>query len=219
MTTSLKRLPMQFKADPRKVITLYLDPGESGRLGRFARFTDELSTDQAEKLYATTAALFKHRHRYYDEALHHHAERGLQALGYTPEWPEIKNLVFGAYLTKEYAVEAAALFNPSIVPHPDQTGLADGETRFVMTLRSVGEGHISSVGFMEGIIDENHDILFTEQGPWRTQGETLRPKPGDDDHYDIVFDARVPLPERVLFPQAASESMGMEDLRMVRFED
>ena len=83
---------------------------------------------------------------------------------------EKQKIVFGSYLTKEYSVEAAALFNPSIVPHPDQSNLKEGELRFVLTLRSVGEGHISSIGFMEGIIDKDHNIRFAEQGPWRTAG-------------------------------------------------
>ncbi|HJW28531.1 MAG TPA: glycoside hydrolase family 130 protein, partial [Saprospiraceae bacterium] len=128
-------------------------------------------------------------------------------------------LVFGSYLSKEYSVEAAALFNPSIVPHPDQSGLSSAETRFVLTLRSVGEGHISSIGFMEGIIDGQQQIRFTEQGNWRTAGMKSTPPGGDDDHYDITFDSSIPLSERIIFPQAKSESMGMEDLRMVRFED
>jgi predicted GH43/DUF377 family glycosyl hydrolase len=131
----------------------------------------------------------------------------------------MQELVFGSFLTKEYSVEAAALFNPSIVSHPDQSDLAAGETRFVLTLRSVGEGHISSIGFMEGVIDAQLRIRFTPQGPWRTAGKKAETPGGDDDHYDIIFDEDIPLPERVIFPQAKSESMGMEDLRMVRYEN
>jgi predicted GH43/DUF377 family glycosyl hydrolase len=132
---------------------------------------------------------------------------------------EKQELVFGSFLTKEYSVESAALFNPSIVPHPDQTGLAIGETRFVLSLRSVGEGHISSVGFMEGIIDASQHIRFTTQGPWRTPGVKSIPPYGNDDLYDISFGDDIPLPERVIFPQAKSESMGIEDLRLVKFSD
>lgn len=60
--------------------------------------------------------------------------------------------LIGAYFTQEYSVEAAALFNPSIVVHPDQTGLAAGQLRFIMSVRAVGEGHISSIEFRTGII-------------------------------------------------------------------
>jgi predicted GH43/DUF377 family glycosyl hydrolase len=62
-------------------------------------------------------------------------------------------LLIGAYFTHEYSLEAAALFNPSIVPHPDQTGLPEGTLRFVLSLRATGEGHISSITFRTGTID------------------------------------------------------------------
>jgi predicted GH43/DUF377 family glycosyl hydrolase len=215
----IQRLPQHFDADPKKVILLYLDPGESDRLTRFAGFVEKLSDEQAGKHYDETASLFGHRHRRYNELLLAHAAKGKNTLYPSPAFSEKQDLVFGGYLTKEYSVEAAALFNPSIVPHPDQTGLAAGSTRFVLTLRSVGEGHISSIGFMEGVIDAQNTITFTPQGPWRTAGTKVEIPGGDDDHYDIVFDESIPLSERVIFPQASSESMGMEDLRMVRYTD
>jgi len=155
------RIPIHFDADPKKVILLYLDPGESERLPRFANFTRQLSEQEAVSLHQQTMSLFGHRHRYFNEIMLEHADRGLKELNNGTVLNEKQKLVFGSYLSKEYSVEAAALFNPSIVPHPDQTNLAPGETRFVLTLRSVGEGHISSIGFMEGIIDANQHIRFT----------------------------------------------------------
>jgi predicted GH43/DUF377 family glycosyl hydrolase len=214
-----QRLPIHFDADPKKVILLYLDPGESERLPRFANFTRLLSDQEADRIHQDTMTLFGHRHRYFNQILLDYAARGLRELNNGTILSEKQKLVFGSYLAKEYSVEAAALFNPSIVPHPDQSGLASGETRFVLTLRSVGEGHISSVGFMEGIIDAKHHISFTPQGPWRTAGVKSTPPQGDDDHYNITFDDIIPLSERIIFPQAKSESMGMEDLRMVKFEE
>jgi predicted GH43/DUF377 family glycosyl hydrolase len=67
-------------------------------------------------------------------------------------------LLLGAYFTGEYAIESAALFNPSIVPHPDQTNLENGDLRFILSLRAVGEGHISSIEFRTGIIRRNHAV-------------------------------------------------------------
>jgi predicted GH43/DUF377 family glycosyl hydrolase len=69
-----------------------------------------------------------------------------------------RRLLIGAYFTGEYAVESAALFNPSIVPHPDQTGLDGGDLRFILSLRAVGEGHVSSIEFRTGIIRRNQTI-------------------------------------------------------------
>jgi len=69
-----------------------------------------------------------------------------------------RKLLIGAYFTHEYSLEAAALFNPSIVPHPDQTGLAEGTLRFVLSLRATGEGHISSITFRTGTINDRGTI-------------------------------------------------------------
>lgn len=73
---------------------------------------------------------------------------------------EERRLLIGAYFTHEYALEAAALFNPSIVWHPDQSGLPEGTRRFVLSLRATGEGHISSITFREGTIDANNHIVL-----------------------------------------------------------
>jgi predicted GH43/DUF377 family glycosyl hydrolase len=71
-------------------------------------------------------------------------------------------LLLGAYFTGEYAIESAALFNPSIVPHPDQTSLEDGELRFILSLRAVGEGHVSSIEFRTGIIRRDQGIQMDQ---------------------------------------------------------
>ena len=64
----------------------------------------------------------------------------------------LQRQLVGAYFLNEYSFEAAALFNPSIVAHPDQIGRAAGELRFILSLRAVGEGHISSLTFRSGMI-------------------------------------------------------------------
>lgn len=69
-----------------------------------------------------------------------------------------RRLLLGSYFTNEYAIEAAALFNPSIVPHPDQTGAGPGELRFILSLRATGEGHISSITFRSGVLTAEADV-------------------------------------------------------------
>lgn len=76
------------------------------------------------------------------------------------ELSEARRLVIGSYFTHEYSLEAAALFNPSIVPHPNQADLPPGATRFVLSLRATGEGHISSITFRTGVIDVSHQITL-----------------------------------------------------------
>lgn len=77
------------------------------------------------------------------------------------EW---RKLLIGAYFTMEYAVESAALFNPSIVKDPDQSGLAQGEVRVILSLRATGEGHISSLVFRRGVINETNEIRLEDPG-------------------------------------------------------
>jgi predicted GH43/DUF377 family glycosyl hydrolase len=78
---------------------------------------------------------------------------------------EARQLLLGAYFSQEYSLEAAALFNPSLVPHPDQTELPEGSVRFVLSLRATGEGHISSIVFRSGVIDR--DARITVKTPTR----------------------------------------------------
>ncbi len=76
-----------------------------------------------------------------------------------------RKILIGALFSGEYSLESAALFNPSIVPHPDQRGAAPGELRFVMSLRATGEGHISSIEFRSGIIDPSGTIRMDPVSP------------------------------------------------------
>jgi len=78
---------------------------------------------------------------------------------------EGRRLYIGALFSGEYALESAALFNPSIVPHPDQSGLPKGSLRFILSLRATGEGHISSIEFRSGIINANGEIEISEVSP------------------------------------------------------
>jgi len=128
-----------------------------------------------------------------------------------------KKLLLGAYFTHEYSIQAAALFNPSIVPHPDQSGLSFGDLRFVMSLRATGEGHISSIVFQTGVVNAAGDIALDPVSSKLTCGQ---PAAGvADGCYNLTFDPDTPLSSRVLFPHSDAESNGMEDARFVQFTD
>ena len=77
-------------------------------------------------------------------------------------------LLLGSFFTKEYSIQAAALFNPSIVPHPDQRNLKPGEKRFIISLRATGEGHISSIVFQTGIVDNNANVTLDKPSGYAT---------------------------------------------------
>jgi predicted GH43/DUF377 family glycosyl hydrolase len=82
-----------------------------------------------------------------------------------------RRALIGAFFTHEYSPESAALFNPSIVPHPDQTGVAKGALRFILSLRATGEGHISSITFREGVVSARHRITLTPPVEFATEPE------------------------------------------------
>ena len=84
-----------------------------------------------------------------------------------------RQMLIGAYFTHEYSLESAALFNPSIVPHPDQSGLPKGALRFILSLRATGEGHISSITFRTGIIGAQQSITLTPPVPFSTEPERV----------------------------------------------
>ena len=86
--------------------------------------------------------------------------------------PERQTLI-GAYFTHEYSPESAALFNPSIVPHPDQSGLAEGALRFILSLRATGEGHISSITFRTGTVSAQQEITLTPPVPFAAEAERV----------------------------------------------
>ena len=128
--------------------------------------------------------------------------------------------LIGAYCTQEFSVESAALFNPSIVAHPDQSGAGPGEVRFVMSVRAVGEGHICSIEFRTGVLSRTGDLRIDDPGRRLVTGHAQAvPSPAgtDSDSYQLDFPAGRPLSERVIYPVGATESHGVEDARFVRF--
>jgi len=84
-----------------------------------------------------------------------------------------RQMLIGAYFTHEYSPESAALFNPSIVPHPDQTGLPEDALRFILSLRATGEGHISSITFRMGVVSAQHCITLAPPVPFVTEPERV----------------------------------------------
>jgi predicted GH43/DUF377 family glycosyl hydrolase len=86
---------------------------------------------------------------------------------------ENRRMLIGSYFTQEYALESAALFNPSMVWHPDQSGLEPGSRRFLVSLRATGEGHISSITFRSGTLDAECRIRMDEPTRFVTAPELV----------------------------------------------
>ncbi|HOW00781.1 MAG TPA: glycoside hydrolase family 130 protein, partial [Rhodoglobus sp.] len=124
--------------------------------------------------------------------------------------------VMGGTVTNEYSVEGAALCNPSIAPHPDQTGLLDGQLRVVVSLRQIGEGHISSLGFVTGVIGPGESFTFASRHtPLVTP--TITSAEGRWSSYRAEFPPETALSQRVLMPVIDDERNGIEDARLVLF--
>jgi len=135
-----------------------------------------LSEQETEKQLSLVRADFSERHVDLNKSWLRHFEkvRALIPDGETISTP--RRLFIGALFSGEYALESAALFNPSIVPHPDQTGLGPGDLRFILSLRATGEGHISSIEFRTGVIHRDHSIEIKKATPFVTLPE-LNPNP------------------------------------------
>jgi predicted GH43/DUF377 family glycosyl hydrolase len=128
--------------------------------------------------------------------------------------------LIGAYFLNEYSFEAAALFNPSIVAHMDQSGAPPGARRFILSLRAVGEGHISSLTFRSGIVAADGSVSVDASARLASVPQLVARKTGPHgDAVELAFSAGEELSERVIFPVTDSQSNGIEDARFVEFNE
>ncbi|MEO6214529.1 MAG: glycoside hydrolase family 130 protein [Sphingomonas sp.] len=155
------------------------------------------------------------RHRGVDGLFLRRAEEVSELTGRGPLSRE-QRLLMGAYFSEEYSFEAAALFNPSIVPHPDQEEVPEGCLRFILSLRGIGEGHVSSITFRTGIWHADGRIAVDPASPEGVPPRIEQGNENDDIVHLICADSRE-ISETVIFPILPSQRQGVEDMRMVRF--
>lgn len=128
--------------------------------------------------------------------------------------------LIGAYFLNEYSFEASALFNPSIVRHPDQTGAPEKGCRFILSLRAVGEGHVSSLTFRSGTIAADGSISVDPTARLASVPKIQnRVSKSNGEEIDVIFRPEEELSEKVIFPITDSQSNGIEDARFVEFKD
>ncbi len=136
-------------SDPTRIVNV---------LGRALSLTEE----ETEEQLAAVTADFADRHQHLPASWRRHFERVKVHVFSGRPLSTARQLYIGALFSGEYALESAALFNPSIVPHPDQSDLAPGDLRFILSLRATGEGHISSIEFRSGVIGAGNVIRLDE---------------------------------------------------------
>ena len=177
----MRRLTLQptgftLRPNSARVLIRPFIPSDPARIVNIVARALSLSEAEAEEQLASVTADFGSRHQHLRAAWLRHFERVKTHVFTGRPLSETRRLLIGALFSGEYALESAALFNPSITPHPDQSGLAEGELRFVMSLRATGEGHISSIEFRTGIVHADHTINIEELSPFVTAPE-LNPNP------------------------------------------
>ena len=163
---------------------------------------------------------FEGRHRNLIEIFEMRAADMEDALEPHAELNKTQRRLIGAYFLSEYSFEASALFNPSIVRHPDQTGAPRNGCRFILSLRAVGEGHISSLTFRSGTIAADGSVAVDPTARLAV-APTVRscPFPPNGDSVEVMFGDDAELSERVIFPITDAQANGIEDARFVEFND
>ena len=162
--------PIRLNASANAVITNFLYLPGNNRVNNLVHRIRILEESHVDCCLETVMKEFAKRHRNIEEVFSNHFNKVEKLCEddlshFSPK----RKLLLGAYFTKEYSIQSAALFNPSIVAHPDQKGLNPGEKRFVMSMRATGEGHISSIIFQTGVVDENANIILDKVSGYFTR--------------------------------------------------
>ena len=189
---------------------------EHSRMGRIAQAVLAFSDDEVTAELALVDKDFTDRHWRTREIYLERFNQLAPKLGLSPDLSPARRELIGAYFCHEYSYASAALMNPAIVPHPDQSGLRPGELRIVLSLRAVGEGHISSVLFREAVVDADGGFIMT---PPRNFSVALQPESISSAVTVARRFADTPLSGTVIFPMTPEQRGGLEDLRLTDFTE
>ncbi|HEV7404731.1 MAG TPA: glycoside hydrolase family 130 protein [Chthoniobacteraceae bacterium] len=173
---TLQPTGVDLRPNAARVLVRPFIPGDPARIVHILGRALALSDAEVEEELARLTNEFASRHLDLHKFWRRHFERVQQHVFSGRPLPEARRLYIGALFSGEYALEAAALFNPSIVAHPDQSGVAAGALRFIMSLRATGEGHISSIEFRTGTVGADGAVALEEPSRFVT-APTLNPNP------------------------------------------
>ena len=227
--TFINRRALYLRPDPGRVIVRPfkpateprdLNPTDKTRANHIVERVLNLEPQAAAGQLADVLENFQGRHRNLLETFERRADEMEEALLAHGTFSEVQRQLIGAYFLHEYSFEASALFNPSIVPHPDQSGIPKGSLRFILSLRAVGEGHVSSLTFRAGTIAADGSITVDPTARLASSpriGHRMAGPHGDE--VEVVFQPEQDISERVIFPVTESQSNGIEDARFVQFSD
>jgi predicted GH43/DUF377 family glycosyl hydrolase len=227
--TFLNRQALYLRPDPARVIVrpfkpatepCDLNPTDKLRANHIVDRVLALNSEAIASQLADVLDNFLGRHRNLLERFEARADEMEEAFTTHGVFSKIQRQLIGAYFLSEYSYEASALFNPSIVPHPDQSEAPKGGLRFILSLRATGEGHVSSLTFRSGTIAADGSLAIDPTARLASLPRICNRVPGSDgDHVELVFNPEEDLSERVIFPITESQSNGIEDARFVEFSD
>jgi predicted GH43/DUF377 family glycosyl hydrolase len=227
--TFLNRQALHLKPDPARVVVRPFKPATEPRdfnptdKTRANHIVDRVlavDDETASALLAEILANFEGRHRNLLATFETRAAEMEEALATHAVFSKVQRQLVGAYFLHEYSFEASALFNPSIVRHPDQADKSDGSQRFILSLRAVGEGHISSLTFRSGTLSADGCVTIDPTARLAAVPKVVSRVCGPyGDTVEVAFTDDEDISERVIFPLTKSQSNGIEDARFVEFED
>jgi len=215
--------PLRLRADPSRVVVRPFHLAWQGQsdLGRAQRLVDAvLKLDDRELGRQLKSVMHDFEQRHWQTRkvfLKRFGEicamlnLSLQGVG------DKRKQMIGAYFCHEYSYAAAALMNPSIVPHPDQSGLDRHTTRILLSLRAVGEGHISSIAFREGLVSAKGGLQLAPEPPFATAADAPGLDTATDGPVRVFRNEDTNLSGMVIFPVTPAQSNGLEDLRLTHF--
>src|SRR6185312_6142274 len=196
--TFLNRQALSLRPDPTRVIVRPfkpateprdLNPTDKTRANHIVDRVLTLDPETAAGHLADVLENFLGRHRNLLQTFEARAAEMEDALADHAAFTQVQRQLVGAYFLNEYSFEASALFNPSIVAHPDQAGTPQGSLRFVLSLRAVGEGHVSSLTFRAGLIAADGTVSVDSTARLASSPTIVNPAFGPDDDIEVVFRA------------------------------
>ena len=221
-------LPTRLTAEPGRVVIrpFHVSPdprpkanGDPSRAQRIVQAVQAMDMRTCRAELSLVRRDFGQRHWQTLQVFLDRYEQVRVELDLPPMRPERCELI-GAYFCHEYSFASAALMNPSVVPHPDQSGLVEGALRVVLSLRAVGEGHISSIMFREGILDHNGGFELMRRPPFSIAAREVEAASPENHMTTLArrFD-EASLSGTVMFPFTAQQRNGLEDLRLVKLDE
>ncbi len=164
MAQYIKRTQIRFTPDPSVVVTRFYNPGDKTRAGSILQKINDMPDAAASLAIQQVLREFSSRHQNLGkEFIKHFEQAAVVSAIETGGFSEEKKMLAGAYFTGEHSVMSVAVYNPSVIIHPDQSGLEAGFLRVIITLRASGSFHKSSIIFREAVIDPNFNIYLTRE--------------------------------------------------------